>query len=97
MTNLCKKECPLRVSFERAHCKTYIVALKICDCVLLPDSIRRLSEFFISEKGLQTCAGDDCISIVSNSSRVVITGLFCGPGHGIRYIQYSFLLVATFF
>ncbi|KNA10562.1 hypothetical protein SOVF_143210 [Spinacia oleracea] len=27
--------------------------------------------------------GDDCISIVSNSSRVVITGLFCGPGHGI--------------
>uniref|UniRef100_A0A803LEE4 Polygalacturonase n=1 Tax=Chenopodium quinoa TaxID=63459 RepID=A0A803LEE4_CHEQI len=28
---------------------------------------------------------DDCISFVSNSSRVVITGLFCGPGYGIKH------------
>ncbi|KAJ0007203.1 hypothetical protein Pint_30076 [Pistacia integerrima] len=28
--------------------------------------------------------GDDCISIVSNSSRVRIKNIVCGPGHGIR-------------
>lgn len=27
--------------------------------------------------------GDDCVSIVSNSSRILITAVFCGPGHGI--------------
>ena len=28
--------------------------------------------------------GDDCIAINSGSSYINITGLFCGPGHGIR-------------
>lgn len=28
--------------------------------------------------------GDDCISIVSNSSRIRIKNIFCSPGHGIR-------------
>lgn len=28
--------------------------------------------------------GDDCIAINSGSSRINITGIFCGPGHGIR-------------
>ncbi|XP_038897077.1 probable polygalacturonase At1g80170 [Benincasa hispida] len=27
--------------------------------------------------------GDDCVSIVSNSSRVLIRDIVCGPGHGI--------------
>lgn len=27
--------------------------------------------------------GDDCVSVVSNSSKVLITGVVCGPGHGI--------------
>ncbi|GKV28168.1 hypothetical protein SLEP1_g37252 [Rubroshorea leprosula] len=27
--------------------------------------------------------GDDCISIVNNSSRIRITSISCGPGHGI--------------
>ncbi|XP_071689105.1 probable polygalacturonase At1g80170 [Rutidosis leptorrhynchoides] len=27
--------------------------------------------------------GDDCISIVSNSSKVQVRNIFCGPGHGI--------------
>ncbi|OMP00109.1 Glycoside hydrolase, family 28 [Corchorus olitorius] len=27
--------------------------------------------------------GDDCVSIVSNSSRIQIRNFFCGPGHGI--------------
>ncbi|CAH9088260.1 unnamed protein product [Cuscuta europaea] len=29
--------------------------------------------------------GDDCISIVGNSSWIRIRGIACGPGHGIRY------------
>ncbi|KAI6671982.1 hypothetical protein NL676_006867 [Syzygium grande] len=27
--------------------------------------------------------GDDCISIVSNSSRITVRNIICGPGHGI--------------
>ncbi|PNT77860.1 hypothetical protein BRADI_1g69760v3 [Brachypodium distachyon] len=30
--------------------------------------------------------GDDCISIVSGSAFVRATGIFCGPGHGIRSV-----------
>ncbi|RRT40771.1 hypothetical protein B296_00057600 [Ensete ventricosum] len=33
---------------------------------------------------LQNAAGDDCISIVSGSRRVIATRIVCGPGHGIR-------------
>lgn len=32
---------------------------------------------------LKLTLGDDCISIVSNSSKIRITNLTCGPGHGI--------------
>ncbi|XP_021731866.1 probable polygalacturonase At1g80170 [Chenopodium quinoa] len=39
------------------------------------------SDVQIIDSNIRT--GDDCISFVSNSSRVVITGLFCGPGYGI--------------
>ncbi|EHA8591723.1 putative polygalacturonase [Cocos nucifera] len=28
--------------------------------------------------------GDDCISIVSNSSDILVKNIVCGPGHGIR-------------
>jgi hypothetical protein len=33
----------------------------------------------------QTNAGDDCVSILSDTSDVNITDIKCGPGHGIRY------------
>nr|GEV85178.1 probable polygalacturonase At1g80170 isoform X1 [Tanacetum cinerariifolium] len=33
--------------------------------------------------------GDDCISIVSNSSKVTVTRITCGPGHGIRNVKYE--------
>ncbi|KAK7851186.1 putative polygalacturonase [Quercus suber] len=33
--------------------------------------------------------GDDCISIVSNSSRIQIKDIICGPGHGISIMQTS--------
>nr|CAB3501577.1 unnamed protein product [Digitaria exilis] len=35
----------------------------------------------ISESTIST--GDDCISIVTGSMSVRVTGIFCGPGHGI--------------
>lgn len=35
--------------------------------------------------------GDDCISIVGNSSIIRIKNIACGPGHGIRYkIDFGF-------
>lgn len=32
-------------------------------------------------------AGDDCVSIVTGSTFVRVSSIFCGPGHGIRYIR----------
>lgn len=39
--------------------------------------------------------GDDCIAINSGSSYINISGIACGPGHGIRYggFPFSFILV----
>ncbi|XP_040369672.1 probable polygalacturonase At1g80170 isoform X2 [Rosa chinensis] len=37
-----------------------------------------------ARSSMSTCSnGDDCISIVSNSSRIRIVNIVCGPGHGI--------------
>ncbi|XP_073053387.1 probable polygalacturonase At1g80170 isoform X1 [Primulina eburnea] len=33
--------------------------------------------------GIAVSTGDDCISIVSNSSKIRVKDIFCGPGHGI--------------
>ncbi|KAK7331444.1 hypothetical protein VNO77_25669 [Canavalia gladiata] len=39
------------------------------------------TNIFINNSTIQT--GDDCIAINSGSSFINITGVFCGPGHGI--------------
>lgn len=30
--------------------------------------------------------GDDCIAISAGSSNIDISGITCGPGHGIRFV-----------
>jgi hypothetical protein len=45
--------------------------------------MRSLIDFYPSDRA---GAGDDCISIVSGSEFVRATGIFCGPGHGIRFV-----------
>ncbi|KAM0006507.1 putative endo-polygalacturonase [Helianthus debilis subsp. tardiflorus] len=37
-------------------------------------------------------SGDDCIAISGGSSNIKISGIMCGPGHGIRYGFHIFYL-----
>ena len=39
--------------------------------------------------------GDDCIAINAGSSNITISGVACGPGHGIRCVgfPFSFMLI----
>lgn len=43
--------------------------------------IGRSSDIKINNAHIQT--GDDCISIGDGSSKITVTGVTCGPGHGI--------------
>ncbi|XP_068653437.1 probable polygalacturonase At1g80170 [Aristolochia californica] len=47
------------------------------------DGIHISESTWVEVKNTIVGTGDDCISIVSNSSRVGIINLICGPGHGI--------------
>ncbi|KAJ0007205.1 hypothetical protein Pint_30079 [Pistacia integerrima] len=47
------------------------------------DGIHITASHGVEVKNCTVRTGDDCISIVSNSSRVQIENIVCGPGHGI--------------
>lgn len=47
------------------------------------DGIHISASSHVIIKSSTISTGDDCISIVSNSSRIRIRNIFCGPGHGI--------------
>lgn len=50
----------------------------------------------ITIRNSQMMTGDDCISIGPGSSNVWIQGIFCGPGHGIRFVLMNNLLGTNF-
>ena len=43
------------------------------------------------EKDFVIIIGDDCIAINSGTANIRISGIDCGPGHGIRLIGYKIL------
>ncbi|KAK6125173.1 hypothetical protein DH2020_041074 [Rehmannia glutinosa] len=47
------------------------------------DGIHISGSTHVELKDLIISTGDDCISIVSNSSKIRIKNIICGPGHGI--------------
>ncbi|KAL2493452.1 putative polygalacturonase [Abeliophyllum distichum] len=47
------------------------------------DGIHISASKHVSLKNIIISTGDDCISIVSNSSRIRMKNIVCGPGHGI--------------
>ncbi|KAK4479701.1 hypothetical protein RD792_015232 [Penstemon davidsonii] len=50
------------------------------------DGIHISASTYVELKNLIIITGDDCISIVSNSSRIRINNVVCGQGHGISSI-----------
>ncbi|KAK6127939.1 hypothetical protein DH2020_038316 [Rehmannia glutinosa] len=47
------------------------------------DGIHISASTHVELKDVTIGTGDDCVSIVSNSSRIRINNIVCGPGHGI--------------
>lgn len=35
-------------------------------------------------------AGDDCVAIGTDTSNIAVTGVICGPGHGIRFVNKNY-------
>lgn len=56
--------------------------------------LERNSGVIIQKSNIGT--GDDCISVGQGNSDITLTGITCGPGHGIRFGAYSFLVVREF-
>ena len=51
---------------------------------------------FRYEKDFVIIIGDDCIAINSGTANIRISGVDCGPGHGIRLTSYKILLRIMF-
>ncbi|KAL3528855.1 hypothetical protein ACH5RR_008177 [Cinchona calisaya] len=47
------------------------------------DGIHIVASVNVEVKNCTIRTGDDCISIISNSSKIRVRGITCGPGHGI--------------
>ncbi|PWA68882.1 phosphoenolpyruvate carboxylase [Artemisia annua] len=60
------------------------------ETTLTTDYIIKISHFFSLNEGayLPNEPGDDCISVVSNSSKVIGTRIACGSGYGIRLYKF---------
>ncbi|KAL6584767.1 hypothetical protein OROMI_004056 [Orobanche minor] len=54
------------------------------------DGIHISTSTNVELKDLIIATGDDCISIVGNSSKIRIENIICGPGHGIRLYITNF-------
>ncbi|KAK9281993.1 hypothetical protein L1049_004904 [Liquidambar formosana] len=68
------------------HCVRVVAShLKVFAPVVSPntDGIHLSASTGVEVKDSIIRTGDDCISIVSNSSRIKIRNIACGPGHGI--------------
>lgn len=48
----------------------------------------RSSELVTSADLTRACAGDDCVSVSSGALDVNISRIRCGPGHGLRLMDY---------
>lgn len=49
--------------------------------------IQKSTDIEVRNASIKT--GDDCISIGPGTKNLMVDGITCGPGHGIRYIKYS--------
>ncbi|PPD91346.1 hypothetical protein GOBAR_DD11696 [Gossypium barbadense] len=75
-TNPCR-HAPTALTFHK--CKD----LKVHDLMLVNNGIHISSSRGVEVKNSVVRTGDDCVSIVGNTSRVQIRNFVCGPGHGI--------------
>ncbi|KAK0595723.1 hypothetical protein LWI29_009354 [Acer saccharum] len=74
----------MHISFT--HCLRVVVShLKVIAPAVSPntDGIHISASRGVEVKDSLVETGDDCVSIVNNSSRIIIRNIACGPGHGI--------------
>ncbi|KAJ1393545.1 Regulator of chromosome condensation, RCC1 [Sesbania bispinosa] len=69
-------------------CKRVVVSnLQVLAPAFSPNTdgihIRATKGIEVKDSLIRTVSGDDCISIVRNSSWIRIRDISCGPGHGI--------------
>lgn len=53
------------------------------------DGIHVQSSTGVTITGATLQTGDDCVSIGPGTRNLYMSNIKCGPGHGVRYVQYS--------